>query len=59
MVSKVEALLAANPGVTEVTVDGVITKYSDLLKARDYWRRQVQQEQGKRSQMLGVDLSGF
>lgn len=57
--SRVEALLAANPGVTEITVDGVTTKYADLQKVRDYWRREVNREQGKRSQILSVDLSGF
>ncbi len=59
MLARVEALLLDNVGVTEVTVDGVTTKYADLLAQRDRWRREVQQEQGKRSQMLGVDLSGF
>ncbi len=59
MVSKLETLLAENLGVQEITVDGVTTKYVDLLAQRDDWRRQVTQEQGKRSQILSVDLSGF
>lgn len=59
MLAKIEALLLANVGVQQCVVDGVTVQYVDLVAQRDHWRRQVQQEQGKRTQLLRVDLSGF
>lgn len=57
--AKIDALIAANPGVTRVVVDGVDTTFADLIAQRKYWQREVNMEQGKRSTIVHVDLSNF
>ncbi|MBA4032958.1 MAG: hypothetical protein C0478_18985 [Planctomyces sp.] len=59
MLAKVEDLLRKSSGLKTVTWDGKTVQYEDLLAQRDRWRREIAQEQGKRSRVLGVDLSGF
>lgn len=56
--TRIEQALAKNPGVRSISVDGVNVTFDDLIKQRDYWRRQVQAEQGNRSRVLSVEL-GF
>ncbi len=57
--TRIEQALAKNPGVRSISVDGVNVTFDDLIKQRDYWRRQVQAEQGNRSRVLSVELGGL
>jgi hypothetical protein len=59
MLAQIEALLLANVGLQQVTIDGVVTQYVDLQQQRNEWLRQVEKERGRRRQLLHVDLSGF
>lgn len=57
--ARIEALLARNPGVRQISFEGVTVAYDDLVKQRDYWLNQVAREQGKRTAIIRVDLGGF
>jgi len=59
MVSKYEALLEANAGVKQVTVDGQAVSYGDLEQRLEYWRRKVAVERGKRPRAAGIRLDRF
>lgn len=61
MVSNLETLLAENVGLEEVAVggpNGTRTKYADLLKQYDYWKKRVANESGTRQRIVRLDLSG-
>jgi hypothetical protein len=57
--TRIEQALAKNLGVRQIVIDGVSVTFDDLIKQRDYWRREVQTEQGNRSRVLSVELGGF
>ena len=59
MVTKLEALLLANAGVTEVSVDGQRVAYTDLKKDLEYWKKKVANESGTRPRVMAVDLGNF
>lgn len=58
MLTKIEALLLANPGVQSVNVDGVNVQFTDLLKQREHWAKKVAQETGRLPLFQQVDLGG-
>lgn len=58
MQTKFETLLAANVGVSSVTVDGTAVSYADLEKKWQFWRNQVLRESGNRPRFKTLDLSG-
>jgi hypothetical protein len=53
---RLETLLAANVGVSSVSVDGVSVSYDDLLKQYDYWRNRVAREEGTRPRIAQINL---
>lgn len=59
MVERLELLLAEAVGLEEVTVNGTVTKYTDLVKQYDYWLKRVATESGTRQRIVRLDLSGF
>ena len=58
MVTKYEALLAANAGVGRVVVDGVDVSYTELERRYDGWKRRVDIEKGVVARGASIDLSG-
>lgn len=59
MVTKLEALLLANPGATEIACDGGVTKYADLVARLQQYRTLVARDNGSRPRFAAVDLGGF
>lgn len=59
MVTKLEALLLANPGASSINIDGTATSYVDLEARLQQYRAQVAREQGTRPRLKTFDLGGF
>ena len=58
MVTSLETLLAANVGVTSVTVDGQSVTYADLLKQYNYWKSRVARASGDKPPLSTIILGG-
>ena len=58
-ITRIETLLAENPGVKSVVVGNTTVTYEDLLKQYDYWKGRQAREQGKRPRAAQINLSGF
>lgn len=57
---RIEALLARNPGVRQIAVDGGVTvSYDDLIAQRQHWKKEVAKEDGGRSPIVPISLGGF
>lgn len=48
MVRKLEAVLAANPGVETIEFDGERTHFGELEKQLNFWERKVARQAGRR-----------
>lgn len=59
MLTKIEALLLANPGVQSITIDGESVSYVDLMKQYDSWASRVARETGTKPRVFQIDLGGF
>lgn len=59
MVTTLETVLAEAAGMQEVTVNGTVTKYADLLAQYQFWKNRVATEAGTRQRIVRLDLSGF
>jgi len=59
MVSKYEALLAANAGMRSVSVDGQSVTYDELEKQYEFWVKKAGAEAGTRPRLSKINLSGF
>ncbi len=55
---KLQDIMAASPGVSEITVDGINVKMEDLLKQVSYWERRAAIEAGTISVSSSINLSG-
>jgi len=58
-VTRIETLLADNPGVKSVTVGNTAVTYEDLLKQYDYWKNVADREAGRRQGAKQINLRGF
>ena len=58
ILDKLNTLLIANVGLDTVEVDGTRIRYKDLEKKRDYWARKYAREQGRKSSVQKISLSG-
>lgn len=55
--ARIEALLAANPGVESVTIEGgTSVKYSDLVHQRAYWKSEAAREAGTKPRVSTISL---
>lgn len=54
-----EELIAENAGLQSVSVNGTTTTYADLIKQRDYWKKQVLRESGAAPRVKRMNLGGF
>lgn len=59
MVTKLQALLLANPGAQIINVDGTSTTFVDVQARLNWFQSQVAREQGNRSTFVGINLGGF
>ena len=57
--ARIEALLARNPGVRPISVDGVTVSYDDLIAQRKHWQKEIAKEDGGRSPIVPISLGGF
>jgi hypothetical protein len=48
MVTKLEELLAANPGQASINVDGRSVSFADLTAQYTYWKNRASRESGSR-----------
>jgi len=55
-VERLETLLAANVGVSSVSVDGVSVSYDNLIKQYDYWKSRLAREDGTRPIVAQINL---
>jgi ABC-type enterochelin transport system permease subunit len=56
--ARVEALLAKCVGMNSITVGNTAVSYQDLIKQRDYWRREVARESGRFPRVLRMKMGG-
>lgn len=61
MIQQIEAALAQNVGVAEISVDGQKVRFdrAQLLAELDYWMSRQQREGKKRPLFRSVNLSGW
>jgi hypothetical protein len=58
-ITRIETLLAENPGVKSVVVGNTTVTYEDLLKQYEYWKNLADRETGRRPAAKQINLSGF
>jgi hypothetical protein len=58
-ITRIETLLAENPGVKSVVVGNTNVTYEDLLKQYEYWKNLADREAGRRPGAKQINLSGF
>ena len=58
MVDQLEAGLATNAGVVQVTIDGTTVRWdrSQALRELDHWRRRLARERGRRPTVGQINL---
>lgn len=59
MVTKLEALLLANPGAQTIVTDNTTVTYVDLEARLQQYRAQVARDGGTRPRFSAVNLGGF
>jgi hypothetical protein len=58
-VALLEELIEENAGLQSVAVNGTQTTYADLIKQRDYWKKEVARESGTAPRVKRMNLGGF
>jgi hypothetical protein len=56
MVTLLEGLMQANPGVETVIVDGRTMAFADLIKQYEHWKKRVAIESGARPRSATINL---
>jgi hypothetical protein len=56
--ARIEALLAESVGMTSITVGNTSVSYDDLIKQREYWKREVNIASGQSHRVLRFNLGG-
>ena len=59
MVTKLQALLLANPGAQAISIDGTTTTFADLERRLNYFQSQLARELGTKQRFNRVGLGGF
>ena len=59
MVTKLEAMLVENAGLTEVDVDGTKVSYADLEAKWQFWKGQVARAKGRKPAVSTIRLDRF
>ncbi len=59
MVTKLQALLLANPGASTITIDGTVTAFVDVQQRLNYFQNQLARETGAKQVFNGIVLGSF
>ncbi len=57
--AKLKEIMAASPGVSEITVDGINVQMDEALKTLKYWERKAAIEDGTIATASSIDLSNM